>query len=569
MDRGAIVDQPAGELLATPLHWATRQGQLQNAHRLITDGGADPTLKDGQGFNALHLAVHSTQPILVLYYLILGHLDIDAADTIGGHTALMWAAYQGQPLTCSLLLQFGANVHATDGTGLTPLHWAVVRGHKGCIRKMLEYDANVNAKDMNGKSVMDFVKEKQLEMVWQRAVLEFDIRTINTIIYFLPYIALGMALKSLDVFSWYLGLPMAVLSLVGMHVMIVKYLIPIPHNEALWKTPYFSCIFQSSAFWVLVTWTCILVPNTAYMTMTHLIFMVSFFIAIYHFYHAVTADPGFVNNEPSKEQQRQDVLALADAHALDVRHFCVTCLVSKPLRSKHCKICNRCVARFDHHCPWIYNCIGIKNHRSFMIFLLNMVIAILSFTQLSAQYLTSLSSNYIRGTDGTCFLGQTICGYFQYDSWTLSLTIWVLIQLSWSVFLLGVQLYQIAVATTTNESANAHRYSYMKEGIVPAAGTVADSDGPTSIHNHGGPSSFLPCLQLFAGARALHRSRARQPGQQQSRGNPFDNGCLKNCMEFWTEDCEGKDQSHINWYHVYNVQEIMNQHYDHHHLSIA
>lgn len=86
-------------------------------------------------------------------------------------------------------------------------------------------------------------------------------RTINTIIYFLPYIALAMALKCLDVFSWYLGLPLAVSCLIGMHVSIVKYLIPIPHNEALWKTPYFSCIFQASAFWVLVTWTCILVPS--------------------------------------------------------------------------------------------------------------------------------------------------------------------------------------------------------------------------------------------------------------------------------------------------------------------
>lgn len=39
-----------------------------------------------------------------------------------------------------------------------------------------------------------------------------------------------------------------------MHVGIIKYLLPAPSHDALWKTPYFSCIFQASAFWVLFTW---------------------------------------------------------------------------------------------------------------------------------------------------------------------------------------------------------------------------------------------------------------------------------------------------------------------------
>ena len=49
--------------------------------------------------------------------------------------------------------------------------------------------------------------------------------------------------------------------------------------------------------------------------------------------------------------------------------MCPECEVLRTPRSKHCAICNRCVERFDHHCPWINNCVGVNNHNSFLVFI--------------------------------------------------------------------------------------------------------------------------------------------------------------------------------------------------------
>lgn len=62
---------------------------------------------------------------------------------------------------------------------------------------------------------------------------------------------------------------------------------------------------------------------------------------------------------------------------------CRTCNIRRPPRCSHCALCDNCVLEFDHHCFWIGNCVGVRNHKSFLLFLVS--------TTLSAGLLFVLS----------------------------------------------------------------------------------------------------------------------------------------------------------------------------------
>ncbi|MET0293197.1 MAG: ankyrin repeat domain-containing protein [Steroidobacteraceae bacterium] len=129
---------------STPLHRAAFQGDVDEAQRLIKSG-ADVLATNAYGVNAMQLAADTANTDLIALLLKAG-ADPQSPNA-DGETALHLVARIGNVNAAKLLLKAGAKVDAIESFGgQTPLMWAAARRHAAMVELLASKGANVNAR---------------------------------------------------------------------------------------------------------------------------------------------------------------------------------------------------------------------------------------------------------------------------------------------------------------------------------------------------------------------------------------------------------------------------------------
>jgi len=93
----------------------------------------------------------------------------------------------------------------------------------------------------------------------------------------------------------------------------------------------------------------------------------------------ILTHPGEIPEDPKWEYLSRGYRGVDDAESVPVslqetkksgeRRHCKWCGKFKPDRCHHCRVCRTCILKMDHHCPWIYNCVGFYNYKFFILLL--------------------------------------------------------------------------------------------------------------------------------------------------------------------------------------------------------
>eukprot|EP00835_Amoeboradix_gromovi_P002080 NODE_110_length_19453_cov_0.364369.p1 type:complete len:593 gc:universal NODE_110_length_19453_cov_0.364369:4703-6481(+) len=475
----------SGVLNATPLHWACRQGSIDIVMYIIAwvDQYCEFEEKnsvlfalfnsmDNQGFTPFTCAVLSKDDFLAFTILascssldLLTKLDCDGRSVyhwMGYHGIFNMILYYAKDYGC----QFKDILTVQDYQGFTPLHWAACKGHYYSVflpflnllkleMSSAEIDALFKVKNKESYSIYDYslIHDKYL---WLNRQLYPKSKYFSVLfsLFTLFAIVFGILLP------WYIYIIVIPLS-IFLSVHSIQHLYAGERNPSIiHQGLYLSGLVLSTGLFG-VFFSVYMILGGFYLPLTTIVMIITMFFCLFKTWNKVPSIPSLTN----ELHIRNLLISLHSKKLLNKDHICTTCIARKPLRSKHCKELNVCVAKFDHYCPWTSSVIGHHNHTWFYTFIVVLLLCIILFITSCLLYLQETASVEsiidCLNNDTSSGLLISICNGALYHPMLLVFMGWLLINGIWTLFVFVSQSVLIMWNMTTNEQVNKHRYGYL------------------------------------------------------------------------------------------------------------
>jgi len=105
-------------------------------------------------------------------------------------------------------------------------------------------------------------------------------------------------------------------------------------------------------------------------------------LSIYVLFRGACSDPGIIPRQYGNNTQlrAKNYYVVINGCLLSL-NYCQTCSIYRPPRTSHCRVCDNCCQRFDHHCLWFGTCVGKRNYKYFYLLVvfisLNIVVEVI------------------------------------------------------------------------------------------------------------------------------------------------------------------------------------------------
>jgi len=114
--------------------------------------------------------------------------------------------------------------------------------------------------------------------------------------------------------------------------------------------------------------------NKSSFIFTKIFLFILYFLQIFTTFNAGCTDPGILPKQFTGLMIRKGTRkSLIRGHLYGIK-YCFQCDLFRPPRASHCRQCNNCVLKFDHHCRWVGTCIGKRNYKFFYLLIFCLII---------------------------------------------------------------------------------------------------------------------------------------------------------------------------------------------------